>query len=334
MSSIEERLVRDIAAVTGGVVVTDSDLQEARSAVLERIHVSDRRSRIRTIAVAAAAAVVLVAGGVTTLLLLDDDETATRPIAPAPRVDVPNSDWLTGTAPTEELLRGAWRLDNGGVMVNFKADGTVQFDAHGTLFSQPLTTGTWTLDGDIVTVTVTRGQDPACVGKAYSSRMSLPKAGLLHFAASQEAVVPCNPMAYVQGAWEQVLPTRNKDMRSLENSEAPNWHRLSDENHLYGVFLAQGGGHLLELDRDGAYVVVAGSGTQVDRGVWSLKGRDLTLTSSADSAQCSQGDKLALRKVQEVNPGTNVFRGTLAQNTCGGAWTPSEWIMIPNEGPA
>jgi hypothetical protein len=30
MSTIEERLARDIAAVTGGVVVTDSDVRDAR----------------------------------------------------------------------------------------------------------------------------------------------------------------------------------------------------------------------------------------------------------------------------------------------------------------
>ena len=43
MSSIEERLARDIAAVTGGVVVTESDLRDARDAVDERI--DSRRQR-------------------------------------------------------------------------------------------------------------------------------------------------------------------------------------------------------------------------------------------------------------------------------------------------
>jgi hypothetical protein len=331
MSGIEERLVRDIEAVTGGVVVTDSDLQEARSAVIERIHVSQRRNRIRTIALAAAAAVVLVAGGVTTFLLLDDD-AATRPLKPAPSVNDPDADFLTGASPTVQLVSGAWRLDNGGVMVNFAADGTVQFDRLGTLFSRPSTTGTYTIRGDTITVTVTQDQDPTCVGKAFSTRASLPAAGTLRFAAAQGAIEACNPMAYVHAQWEQVLPTRNKDMATLANSDSPDWHRLSGKDHLYGVFLAQGGGHLLEIDRGGAYYVVAGAGATVDRGQWSLQGRDLTLTSSAGSAKCSQGDKLVLRSVQEVNPGTNVIRGTVAQNTCGGAWTPSEWIMIPHEG--
>ena len=43
MSTIEERLARDIAAVTGGVVVTESDLRDARDAVDERI--DSRRQR-------------------------------------------------------------------------------------------------------------------------------------------------------------------------------------------------------------------------------------------------------------------------------------------------
>ena len=58
MSSIEERLARDIAAVTGGVVVTESDLRDARDAVDERIE--SRRQRDRRTVLAAAAAAVLV----------------------------------------------------------------------------------------------------------------------------------------------------------------------------------------------------------------------------------------------------------------------------------
>jgi hypothetical protein len=54
MSTIEERLARDIAAVTGEVVVTESHLREAREEVDERI--GNRRRRDRSVVVAAAAA--------------------------------------------------------------------------------------------------------------------------------------------------------------------------------------------------------------------------------------------------------------------------------------
>ena len=48
MSSIEERFARDIAAVTQGVVVTESDLRDARNAVDERIDSKRQRDRRRT----------------------------------------------------------------------------------------------------------------------------------------------------------------------------------------------------------------------------------------------------------------------------------------------
>ena len=64
MSSIEERLARDIAAVTGGVVVTESDLRNAREAIDDRIDSGHQRRRNGIVA-AAAAAVLVVALGVT-----------------------------------------------------------------------------------------------------------------------------------------------------------------------------------------------------------------------------------------------------------------------------
>ena len=332
MSSIEERLVRDIAAVTGGVVVTDSDLREARKAVDERIDRTRRRSRRRAFAVAAAAVVVLAAAGVTAFELANDDDATVRPAGPTPTVNDPYADFLTGAAPTVQLLSGVWRLDNGGVLVNFGANGTVQFDEQGTLFSHPVTTGTYTVDGGVITVTIAGNGQSGCAGKAFPVRASLPAAGTLRFGSTQGSLGSCSPWPLAEGTWQQVLPTRNKSMAGLDNSKAPGWHPLSGKTALYGVFLAGGGGHLLEIDRDGSYYVAAEPGTPVDRGQWSLHGSTLTLTSSAGSTDCSRGDKLVLGAVEEVNPGTTVIRGTVEQNTCRAAWTPAEWIMIPHQG--
>ena len=331
MSSIEERLARDIAAITGGVVVTDSDLREAREAVNERLEVRRRRDRRRTVAVAAAAAVVLAAAGVTAFELLKDDNAAVRPIAPAPTVNDSNAGYLSGRAPTPELVRGVWRLDNGGVAVNFTASGTVRFDSQGTLYSHPVTTGTYTIDGGVITVTITDAAQSGCAGATFAMRASLPKAGLMHFIATPESSSGCSPVPTAQGAWEQALPTNNKDMATLKTSKRPGWQPLSGKAALAGVFLAAGGGNLLELDRDGTYYVADGpSDEPVDQGQWSLHGSDLTLTSSDSSIVCSSGDTLALSSLEEVNPGTLFFRGTVTQNTCHAAWTPTEWILIPN----
>ena len=60
MSTIEERLSRDIEAVTGGIVVTDSELRDARVAVEDRIEGGRQRDRRRGLVAAAAAAAVVV----------------------------------------------------------------------------------------------------------------------------------------------------------------------------------------------------------------------------------------------------------------------------------
>ena len=89
------------------------------------------------------------------------------------------------------------------------------------------------------------------------------------------------------------------------------WQPLSDKNALYGDWMAEGGGHVLELAPGGSYYVADESGEVVDRGQWSQRGSDLTLTSSAASAECSEGDRLVLGGVEQVTGGTTVMRGTV-----------------------
>ena len=60
MSTIEERLSRDIEAVTGEIVVTESDLRDARADVEDRIEGERQRDRRRGVVAAAAAAAVVV----------------------------------------------------------------------------------------------------------------------------------------------------------------------------------------------------------------------------------------------------------------------------------
>jgi hypothetical protein len=330
MSSIEERLARDIAAVTGGVVVTDSDLREARKAVDERIDSKRRRDRLRTVAVAAAAAVVLVGAGVTAYLTLGDDDGTVLPAGPEPSVSNSDADYLTGSSPTPDLVDGLWRVDNGEIMLKFAKNGTVRFDDRGTLFSHPVTTGTYAIDGALITVTITDDAQSECVGTEYAMRASLPGAGALRY-IPDTATGPCTPMPPGQGVLEQVLPT-SPSLAGLVFSKDGGWHPLAGKVSLYGVWQAEGGGHVLEIDRGGTYFIADDSGKPVDRGQWSLRGSNLTLTSSARSTECSQGDQLVLGAVEQENPGTIGMRATVTQNTCGGAWTPAAWILIPHVG--
>jgi hypothetical protein len=96
MSSIEERLVRDIAAVTRGVVVTDSDLRDAQAAVAERIgnvRQQDRRRSAVAVAAAAAAVVVLLLG-LAAYLTIGGDDKAAPPAGPGPS-STPSIGWTT-----------------------------------------------------------------------------------------------------------------------------------------------------------------------------------------------------------------------------------------------
>lgn len=328
MSSIAEQLARDIAAVTGGVVVSDTDLREARNELHERIERTRRGDRLRTVTVAAAAAIVLVALGVAAFVTLNgSDEVVTQPAANPPDSRLAH---LTGTAPTPELLDGFWRLDDGKTMVRFDMRGAVRFDDQGRLFSDPLASGTYALDGDRVTVTITDHDQARCLRRQVAIRASFPEPGTMRFVLS-DTPEACVPMPPGEGVLEQVLPT-SRQMAELALSAARGWQPLSKQTLLHGVWLAEGGGHLLEMEPGGGYYIATGSGELVDRGQWSLRGADLTLTSAAASARCGLGDQLVLGGVEWIDPGTRGIRGTVRQNACGGAWTPAAWILVPHEG--
>jgi len=328
MSSIEERLARDIAAVTGGVVVTESDLRIAREAVDERI--DSRRVRLGAVIAAAAVAVLVLILGVTAFQTLGGDDRAAPPANPGPTTRDPLADFLTGSAPAPDLLQGVWREDNGTVLMRFSPPNVISFDDGGRLFHNPGVRGTYVITGDLITVSVDGG--PAgCGGQEFAMRASLPEQGALRFVHTQPGTGNCAPEQNETWVMEQVLPSSSA-MAELVFSTEPGWQPLSDKNALYGAWLAEGGGHVLEIGPGGDYYVADESGEPIDRGRWSLRGSDLTLTSSADSAECSKGDRLVLGAVEFVDPGTTAIRSTVQESTCGAAWATAVWILIPHEG--
>jgi hypothetical protein len=329
MSSVEERLVRDIAAVTGGVVVTDSDLRDARDAVEERI-ASRRQSGRRMMIAAAAAAVLVIVLGATAFLTLGGDDQSAPPVHPGPTPSDSQADFLIGSAPTPDLLQGVWRLDNGGVAMRFTPPNAVSFDDGGQLFHNPGVRGSYVITGDLITVTVDGG--PAgCGGQSFAMRASLPGPGALRLVHTRPGTGNCARTQDERWVMEQVLPT-SSPMAELVLSNERGWQPLVGKDSLYGVWLAEGGGHILEIDPGGAYYLVDESGA-IDRGQWSLRGgSELTLTTSADSALCRVGDRLVLGDVEQVDPGTRVLRSTVRENTCGAAWAPAAWILVPHDG--
>jgi hypothetical protein len=332
MSSIEERLVRDIAAVTGGVVVTESDLRDARDEIDDRLDSGRQRDRRRTVLAAAAAAVLVLVLGIAALQTLGGDDKTAPPVHPGPTPSDAQADFLAGSVPTPDLIQGAWRLDNGGLLMRFAPPNRISFDFDGRFFQNPGVQGTYAIEGDPITVSVDGGA-AGCVGQQLAMRASLPEPGALHLVATQPGADGC--ATTIEGErWvmEQVLPT-SRFMADLVFSADSGWQPLPGKRSLYGFWLAEGGGYGLEIDPGGTYYIADESGEPVDRGQWSLRGgSDLTLTSSAASTACSTGDRLVLGGVEQVSSATRALRSTVGDNTCGAPWVPAAWILIPHDG--
>jgi len=330
MSSIEERLARDIADVTKGVIVTQPELLEARSALDGRIDGTRRRDRRRTVvAIAAATVVVAGAGFIGFQALSGDGESETEVLSgPTPTtVDDPYADWFTGADPTPRLIDGFWREDNGGMSMMFSEDGTVQFDETGAVYSNPGAWGNYEINGDTITMTLKGGE--TCKGTRFTMRASLQANGDMRALPDYGSSPNCTPIATNQFTWQHVLPTSpNFD---TVFSEDTGWKPLNGQA-LNGDWAAEGGGYVLEMTPDGAYYVLDESAAPIDQGQWSLQGGDLVLTSSASSTGCEKGDRFVLGNVQTINPGTPAIRGSVEENACNGAWTPKTWFLIPNAG--
>jgi hypothetical protein len=333
MSTLEERLARDVAAVAAGVVVTETDLREARAAVDERIGSRRRQGRHAALAVAAAAAVV--AGAVVGVVVVqsgdgDDRPAPTGPTTPvSPSASEDHSGFLTGSAPTTELVEGVWRQRERDVtlLMRFLPDGEIWIDGSGALFSSGRAlTGTYQIDGDVITVEALYGAS-VCAGNDIAVRASLPATGLMHVAF----ISPDNCFARPDREWvmEQVLPTSPNLATETFAEGAQSWPALEDAQ-LPGVWFATGGGHLLSLSEAGTYAVAGGSGDLVDQGRWSAQGSPvgLTLVSSVDSATCRAGDQLVLDDVRARSLGRLRMAGTVGRDDCGGDWAVDTWVQL------
>ena len=206
MSTIEERLSRDIEAVTGGIVVTDSELRDARVAVEDRIEGGRQRDRRRGLVVAAAAAAVVV--GVATWQGLSGDDASPSPAPPGPSTAAlsdQEQEFLTGDAVTTENLPGVWRLDNSRWLFMFTSDGGFRYDETGRLSAHPRAYGTYAVDGDTISVDI-EGGSAGCAGKAITLRAVVTANGPLHVLPVGSDPSSCGAPFAAQWVLEPVLP--------------------------------------------------------------------------------------------------------------------------------
>jgi hypothetical protein len=328
MSTIEEQLARDIAAVTGGIVVTESELKGAREVLVERVDSRRKRHRRRIAAALVTAAVVIPIVGVA-ISRSGADETA-PPAGPVGQNPSADDLWLTGGTPTQDLVQGVWREDNGTVSIRFSPPDTVSSDNSGRLFDAPAFVGTYEIAGDVISISVDGGA-AGCAGDTFAMRASMAKPGVMRFVPTQAETGRCSLVPDQWGAWEHVLPA-GPSFAHFHFPNKMNWEPWPGPRSLYGMWAAEGGGYALEIDRDGSYYVADGSGDPIDRGQWSYRHTKLTLTSAAGSVECGPGDQVVLSGLEQVNSGTLGMQWTVKQNACGGAWASQDWFLVPHEG--
>jgi hypothetical protein len=310
--------------------VTESDLRDARVAVAEQVERRRQRNRRRGVVAAAAAAAVVV--GVATWQGLSDEDPAPSPAPPVPSpsgLSDEDAAFLTGEAPTPDLLQGVWRLDNptsSHLLVLFTADGAIAYDDTGELSKNPLATGTYVIDGDTIEVTIESGP-VGCTGRTLA----------VHAAVSENGTLPVLPIDFAGGAcglplrsqWvlEQLLPT-SEVYAGFRVPPGNSWDPPAG-GEIVGVWFDPAGHFLFELRTDGTYSALTGALQAADVGTWvDDSSTRLTMTSSAQSATCRQGDQLVLSRLRARDVGVLALQADLERNDCDLPWTGKGWFRL------
>jgi hypothetical protein len=328
VSTIEERLSRDIEAATEGIVMTDSDLRDARVAVEDRIESERRRGRRRGLVAAAAAAAVVV--GVATWQGLTGEDTSPSPAPPAPSpsglTDTEKA-FLTGDAVTAGILPGVWRLDNGTTLFMFTSDGRFSFDDTGHLSTDPRVDGTYAVEGDTISVDVDGGTS-GCAGQAIALRAVVSAIGTLHVLPVGREPSGCQAPSSYQWVLEPVLPAGY--FSGIKTGPGANWDPPAADESVQATWYDPQEGYLVELRDDGTYSTITGSTDVADRGTWTVDPSvtRLTLVSGADSSTCREGDRFVLDNLRVREIGVLALQGDPGRNDCDVAWKGTGWVRL------
>ena len=314
--------------------MTNSDLRDARDELDARIQ--SRRWRDRRMVLVAAAAVVAVVLGIVGWRALTDSDPSPASAAPVADPSVVLSElsasdeaFLAGDPPTPELLEGVWRLDNptdSRMLFGFTADGQVRYDDTGRLTDDPLVSGSYAIEGDLITVEVDDGQ-AGCSGQTMAFRGAMNTGGGVDLVPVDAEPLSCGRPARTQWVLERVLPAHV--YADFVVPPGNRWDAPTGREALVGTWLAGGAHYIIELLADGRFTTIAGSGEVVDRGTWTDASSTtmLTLTSSADSPSCREGDTFALSNLRARDIGTLALQGELERNDCDLApWLG--WFML------
>jgi hypothetical protein len=252
----EQRVIEALRAITGGLTVTEQDIQTASGRLRSSLKPPSPRRR-RTVLASAAAAAVIVAGYIA-FQVMDRDENAASPATPAPSAadaleesldadpyGPTNADFNSGAVPTARDLAGLWLIRapyDSPLVVDGNGDwsyGTLQHpDPHGT---STLTGQTWTrrIDGR------------HCVGLKLPWTASIARDSSLHleFAGTSNACTPADD----REVWDKLVPGPSPVLQFLRDSSAKiDWQKPTDWSW-QGLYVNPETGHVLEVANGGSY---------------------------------------------------------------------------------
>jgi hypothetical protein len=319
--------------------MTDSDLRDARARAEKDV---DRRrpgGRLRIVVAAVAAAVVAIAGTAAWLGLRGDQDVS-QPTENAPssalsaadtELTAQEEEFLAGDAPTPELLAGVWRLDNpttSRMLFSFTADGEISYDDTGQLSAAPLVSGTYTIEGDVITVDIESGLAD-CAGQTLSVRAAVNESGGLNVLPSSNEADGCGVPGRPQWVLEQMLPA-SEELKGLKAPPGAEWNPLAGPEAVPGEWLDPSGGVIVELVPDGTYTALMGLGQVADSGTWTVddSASELNMVSAGESGACAKGDEVVLSQLRQRDLGALVLQADEQRNDCGLLWTGHGWFLL------
>lgn len=331
MTSIEERLLQDIDAVTRGLGTSERGLVDAREDLERRIGERRRADRRRAQAVVAAAASVAV--GFAAWLALGDNDRTESPVGPITET-TQDSDaaFLSGDVPTEEQLLGVWHAHDParrGILWMFTSDGAVALDSIGNLSEDPAVSGTFRISDDAIVVEITDDQG-LCADKSWRLRAVVNRDGGLNVVPLDVDVEDvCGISVPSRWVLDQVLPVP-QGVALPEVPSGDGWDPPEDRAALLGLWYDPVGGYIVELRADGSYTILRGQAERADRGTWTVGDATtrLTLVSAADSASCGEGDQLVVTDLRYGELDGHVLQGDVARNECPVPFEGIGWFRL------
>jgi hypothetical protein len=229
---------------------------------------------------------------------------------------------VKGRAPTADDIRGIWQhTTQPSRMIRFGPDQAFAVDTHGVLDESPALRGTYELDGRDIVVTVT-GIGPCAAGDSWTWQAGLAGEGELQLVFTDTGLGECAIPIGTEWSFIRLSP-RSSPGAELTADPVGRFSPLPANTEealaaLDGLWLLEGGGHLLRMRSYGSYAIddTGLLGTDpYDAGTIEVTKGTLTLMSVASSNRCAEGDRLVLRNVQLDEIG-RTLRAVVAEDEC------------------